>query len=218
MNKSTYRNISDFGSNAYAPVNNPLTYCLNNTMDQRFLHGSSSDTMGQHSKSCQMFLSDYCSDKWDGFCEVASKNTATYLPNIAPINCDSTGTTSLGLTAGESLIHNTAKKKYLVSMGNCIKKFEPFDPNVATSPMISYWVPGTCTGVGTCIPVYGVDPNTIDDDIVMNKILFRPVIAIDLLVNIYNSMKRKGTLSKLNGTKLGMFYNANPYFKKLGGV
>ena len=213
MNNS-YRNISSFGSNAYAPVNNPLTYCLGNSMDQRFLHGSSSDTMGHHSRSCQMFLSDYCANKWDKFCELASKDTTRHLPDNIESNCR----TNIHMTAGEALIQNTARKKYLIEMGNCVKKFEPFDPNVATSPMVSYWAPSNSSGVGSCVPIYEVDPETIDEDIVMNKILVRPVIAIDVLINIYNTMKRKGTLEKLKGTKLGMFYDSNPYFKKLGGI
>jgi len=217
--KNSYRQISQVGSNSYLPINNPLSYCIDNTMDQRFLHGGSSDTLGQHSKSCQAFLSDYCAENWDGFCELgaANKSTGQYPNNIQ--GCESIGDTPcLGLTAGEILIHNTAAKKYITSMEGCVKKFEPFDPNVATSPMISYWVKGEYTGQRGCVPVYEVDPKKIDDDIVMNKILARPIIALGILVNIYNTMGRRGTLGQLKGTKLGNFYSNNPYFQSLGGV
>lgn len=216
MNRSSYQNISQFGSNAYSPINNPLTYCLNSTMDQRFLHGGFADTLGQYSKKCQFYLSDYCAEGWDGFCEIASRNTNRNYPIITQSYQQAGLVTHMGLTAGESLIHNTAAKKYLTKMANCERKYESFDPTVATSPMISYWVP--TKGRGGCIPVYEVDPNTIDDDIVMNKILRKPNIAIGILTNIYNTMKRKGTLSQLKGTKLGMFYEQHPYFKQKGGI
>lgn len=217
--KNSYRQITQVGSNSYNPINNPLSYCIDNTMDQRFLHGSSSDTLGQHSKACQAYLSDYCSENWDEFCELASSNRSVnqYPNNIQ--GCESVGDTPcLGLTAGEILIHNTAAKKYLTEMQGCVKKFEPFDPNVATSPMISYWVKGNCAGQRGCVPVYEVDPAKIDNDILMDKILARPIIALGILVNIYNTMKRKGTLVQLKGTKLGNFYSTNPYFVGLGGV
>ena len=214
MNRSTYTSISHFGSNAYAPVNNPLSYCLGANIDQKFEHGSSAAVVnGQHSKSCQLYLSEYCADKWDGFCEFASKNTNIDYPNQIG-KCEGFGDAACkGLNAGEILIKNTAARKYLKSMGNCKKKYEPFDPNVATSPLVSYWVSDNCSYVNSCVPVYGVDVKTIDSDPVMNKILAKPIIALDILINIFNTMKRQGTLSQLNGTKLGKFYSQHPYFK-----
>lgn len=200
---NSYKSVSEFGSNNYSHVNNPLTYCLDNTIEQRFLHGSShSDTLGQHSKSCQLFLSEYCSQKWDNFCEAASQNNSKSYPFHSQHS--SLDNTCSNLTAGESLILNTASRKYLVKMLNCDKVYKPFDPTVATSPMISYWVPNCYAS--TCIPVYEVDPKNIDDDIVMNKILENPKIATNLLTNIFNTMKRKGNLKDLKGTKLGFLY------------
>ena len=210
---NSYRLVSEFGPNSYSDVNNPLSYCLNDTMDQRFLHGSHADTLGQHSKSCQMFLSDYCSKNWDQFCEFASQNTSKMYPYHGE-NCSLP--TSIGcnnLTAGESLIRNTASRKYLVKMLNCNKVYEPFDPTVATSPMISYWVPNKCSYTSACTPVYEVDAKTIDNDIVMDKILQKPEIALNILINIFNTMKRKGNLNTLKNTKLGLFYSLHPYFK-----
>lgn len=157
-----------------------------------------------------MFLSEYCSEKWDGFCELASKNTNTNYPNNVQTCGGVSDVACRGMTQGDVLIRNTAARKYLVQMANCSKKYEPFDPTVASSPMISYWKSDYCQG--SCIPVYSVNPETIDHDIVMNKILSKPVIAIDILVNIFNTMKRQGTLEKLEGTKLGKFYKDNSSF------
>ena len=215
-----YASISDFGSNAHSEVNNPLTYCLNDTLDQRFLHGSHSDTYGQHSRSCQLFLSEYCAKGWDGFCEVASQNTCRWLPNNIQ-SCLGYGDVACkGMTAGEVLVHNTAARKYLVNMLGAHKKYEPFDPTVPTSPLISYWVPSdNCPmTLGKPVPVYAVNPKEIDRDPVMDRCLANPVIALDILINIYNTMKRQMTLSQLRGTKLGHFYTTHPYFKAKGGI
>jgi len=213
-----YSNISDFGSNAYSAVNNPLTYCMGNTMDQRFMHGGHSDTYGQHSRPCQLFMSEYCADKWDDFCEVASKNMNTYYPDQYEGCTLGGGVACRGLTAGEALIHNTAARKYLIKMHGAHKKYEPFDPTVPTSPMISYWVSDNCSYSNVGVPEYGVDPKNIDNDPVMDKILEKPIIAFNILINIYNTMKRKGTLNQLKGTKLSHFYNTHEYFKSKGGL
>lgn len=214
----SYSNISDFGSNTYSAVNNPLTYCMNDTMDSRFLHGGHSDILGQHSKPCQLFMSEYCADKWDAFCEVASLNTDKSYPNNITGSTNYGSNAHMGMTAGEALIYNTASRKYLIKMHDAYKKYEPFDPTVPTSPMISYWVSNNCSNANSGVPEYAVDPAKIDDDIVMNKILMKPIIAMDILINIYNTMKRHGTLSGLKRTKLGKFYDTHPYFKAKGGI
>lgn len=215
-----YASISSFGSNAHSQVNNPLTYCLNDNMDQRFLHGSNADSYGQHSRPCQLFMSEYCSHGWDSYCEAASLNTTTWLPNNMQCCLLRGDVACQDLNAGQVLIRNTASRKYLVKMHGATKKYESFDPNVATSPLISYWVPTNgCPMNNSCsVPVYAVDHRTIDNDPVMDKLLGNPKIAPVILINIYNSMKRMGTLKTLKGTKLGKFYNANHYFIAKGGV
>lgn len=211
---NVYSKIARFGPNEYSPVNNPLTYCLGKNMDIKFLHGSSAMSIdGQQSKACQAYLSQYCAENWDGFCEFASKNTNTDYPN----NWGTNESPCKDLTAGEMLVNNTAKRKYLKTMNNGVQKFAPFDPNVASSPLISYWVPGSGYS-DHCVPVYSVNPDEIDNDVVMHKLLENPKIAPDILININNTMRREGTLNSLEGTKLGNFYSTNAYFKSKGGL
>ena len=216
---SAYTQISNFGSNMTSEVNDPLTYCLNNQLEQRFLHGGHADTMGQHSRSCALYMSEYCASKWDAACEVASHNLERSYPDqFAGLGLGPAGGVACrGLTAGEVLVTNTAARKYLVRMHGAQIAYEPFDPTVPTSPMISYWV-GDCGSACEMVPEFAVNPGTIDSDIVMDKILSKPIIAINILVNIYNTMKRHGTLTKLKGTKLGAFYQQNAYFRSKGGV
>ena len=223
MNK--YTTISNFGKKQKNDVvNNPLTYCINNTYDRQFNHGETViNQEGQHCENCQLFLSDYCAQGWDNFCELASKNKDTRWPNQMELQQNEAILTEIyGLSAGETLIRNTASRKYLVDLINGEKIFEPFDPNVANSPLISKWIHSTCDknngyyniNDGKMTPVYSVNPFIIDEDIVMDKILMNPKIAIDILLNIYITMKRKNELIYLNNTKLGNFFLNNRYMFK----
>lgn len=208
----SYRKIIVFGDtnvNA-APVydNDPLTYCIGNNASQRFNHGTNADLYGQNSNPCQVFLSQRCAKKWDDVCEYASCHVAN---NEYATRADTMGAGSkdvIGLTPGDILLRNTAQEKYRIGMHGCELKTEPFNPVNPSSPCISYYVGRDC------VPEYAVDPATIDSDIVMNKILDNPRIAIQLLTNIKNTMRRKGTLGSLVGTRLGKFYGLCPTVEK----
>ena len=184
-------------------LENPLSYCMTSDLERGFLHGSSSVTLGKDSKSCQDYMGEYCSAEWDNFCELASRDKSKFFPNN---NTHFTGHQISGMTSGENLIRNTASKKYLKKMLNCQRVSRPFDPTVASSPSISYW------SGNSCVPIYSVDATKIDSDVVMNKILEKPDIASDILINIFNTMKREGTLNTLKGTRLWEFYTKTPYF------
>ena len=175
---------------------------------------------GPLSKNCQMFMSEYCATKWDSFCEAASNNPSSWIPNSMQCCLLKGDVACSGLRAGDVLIRNTAARKYLIRMYGARKKYEPFDPNVPNSALISYWISEKgCPIQGHCsVPVYAVDPKTIDADPVMNKILDKPGIAPDILTNIYQTMKRMDTLKQLRGTRLGHFYSSNPAFKDKGGL
>lgn len=195
---STYRKASSFGASTKHSVNNPLTYCMDENIDNMFMHGGNSDVYGPHGASCQRFMPQYCEKKWDGFCEVASMNTNSKYPSLGSNTKHHMGQ----LTRGEQLIHATATRKYLVEMYGGKEVTEPFDYTVPDSPMITYWI-------GYREPVYAVSPKDLDKDPVMNKILDRPYIGIDILENIYMTMRRRGTLDTLKGTRLYAFFKKN---------
>lgn len=177
--------------------NDPLTYCLGRNMSQPFNHGGYAETYGQNSKPCQAFLADRCARNWDDVCEYAYRPSTNeeYKIRANPI-----GYGDPQLNSGEILLVNTAQKKYLWKMFNCEAVSEPFDPLVVGSPTITTW-----RGM-YCKPFYAVDPKTIDNDPVMNRILQKPWIAVPLLQNIKNTMTRNGNFGQLKGTKLGRFY------------
>lgn len=210
-----YKCISNFGqSAANAPTNNPLTYCLLQTVDTGFMHGGIADGIASaNGKNCQAFMSQYCANNWDEACEFASNNTSTHTPNNLQKCGSGSQVACEGLTAGEILISNTAAHKYLVSMGgSCSLKYESFDPTVASSPIVGFWEGGCGNqGSGGCVPVYEVNPAEIDNDPVMNKILNKPIIAWAILVNIYNTAVRLNKINNLKGTKLNRFFQTNQF-------
>lgn len=212
---SNYKCISNFGpSIVNDPNTNPLSYCLLQTVDSGFMHGGIGTTMsGKHSANCQAFMSSYCANKWDDVCEFVSKDTSQIYPNTQQRCATCNGAEYGNINAGDILIANTAERKYLTQMGgNCSIKWQPFDPTVASSPYISTWQGGcNSQGNGGCVPVYEVDPKTINDDPVMQKILAKPSIARNLLVNIYNTAVRKGTFNDLKGTDIYKLFISKPF-------
>lgn len=220
----SYANISSFGQSVgQSAQNDPLTYCALSGLQSGFYHtiGGGNSISGPNSSQCQLFTAQYCAHNpkgWDGVCEYLSNDKSTIYPNS--VSTIGTSGASLGsgignfLSQGQILIRNTASEKYLKEMsGNCTRQYEPFDPTSASSPLISRWYAGG--NRGTCIPVYDVDENTIDNDPVMNKILNQPWIAIEILINIYNTRIRTGTIESLSTTKLGKFFNSEEFQKIL---
>ena len=163
-----YTTINNFGSSVNNNTSNPLSYCAVSGIDSGFMHtlGSGSGLVGPNSTNCQKFMSGYCANKWDGVCEILSEDNSRHYPNMHnPI----ISKRHIGnLTRGQILIRNTASEKYLKLMSsNCTREYHPFDPITTDTHLISKWV----SSHGTCIPVYDVDLNTIENDAVMNKIL-----------------------------------------------
>ena len=212
---SLYKTISDFGNlSPDVAQNNPINYLLSDSIDNSFNNGSISQTIsGPYSRNGQAFMAQYCSTNFDGVCEYASKDKSIIYPNSIGMGPDQV---TQNISAGDFLVANTARRKYLVSMGGdcCILKVENFDPTVAASPLVQYWEEQRVNG---CIPIYKVDPSKIDDDIVMNKILSNPIIAIDVLINIYNTAVRLNKLHDLKNTKIYNFFQTptfQHYIKK----
>jgi hypothetical protein len=212
--------------------NDPLSYCLVSGIESGFNHtiGGGNSMLGPESSQCQLYMAQYCAQNGNsGECAYAFNDNNIIYPNtVASCNAPngSCGGPGLGngLTKGQFLLRNVASEKYLVAMsGNCVRVYEPFDPTVAMSPMISKWTPSgnSCAGsnncVGddnVCIPIYDVDAKTIDDDNIMNRILAQPWVAADILFNIYNNRMRTRRMGELARTKLGQFF-ASPGFQKL---
>ena len=199
MNKHV--KIRDFGPNVALPVQDPLTYCLVDTVEVPFTHGGNSYIYGPKSQMCQQYSAEYCAQNWSPACEFMAQNTNSVTPNLV----FPSGGVNNTLTLGEILVRNTASVKYLKEMnGACHLKTEYFDPTVTGTPTISSWV---ADNIGSCKPVFTVkDTVNIDSDPVMNKLLDSPYIGFDILMNIKDTMQRDGTISKLANSRLGHFF------------
>lgn len=223
--------IGNFGPSKPLGQSNPLSYCMLSGLDSGFMHtlGSGSDLLSHNGSQCQLFMAQYCSNNpkgWDGVCEYMSQDTNRSYPNTVQ-QCNGPSGSCFGsglgnaLTKGQILIRNTAQEKYLKGMSsNCTRVYEPFDPTVADSPLVSRWQPGgdqscmsagNCNASNKCIPIYGVDEKTIDTDPVMNKLLDQPWIGMDILVNIHNIANSTGTIHKLKGTRLHDFFQTKNF-------
>jgi hypothetical protein len=228
-----YSTIANFGPAAgMSAQNDPLSYCLVSGIESGFNHtlGGGGSLLGPESSQCQLFMAQYCAQNNDAACAYAFNDNNVIYPNtVAQCNgpngsCSGPGLGN-GLTKGQFLLGNVAAEKYLVSMSsNCVRVYEPFDPTVAFSPMVSKWIPsgnscagaGNCDSPNVCIPIYDVNAKTIDFDDIMNRVLAQPWVATQVLINIYNHRMRTRRLEELKNTKLGRFF-ATPYFQKLIG-
>ena len=195
------------------PTDDPVTYCVmdGESLDSKFSHGTGGGSLTQYSRQCQAFMSTRCALNWDDKCEFASKNSEQRFPNMIA-NCGELDLSKLmnsELTAGDILVLNTAEKKYGKMSGTCSIKKEPFDATVTTSPQVEYRI-YTGHADNKCKTTYDINPQSIDSDPVMNKLLDRPRMSAVILVKIYRSLKSRGELSKINNTRLGFFYKSYP--------
>lgn len=215
MKRDSYRQLSNFGNPIDQRSNDPLTYCLQDTMDKSFQHGGTARLYGPRSQKCQVYMAQRCAENWDGFCEYFYQTHGVngewpnnrLWPNTATSN---NGLSSEFLTTGDQLLSNTAEQKYCKYSSNCPKTCEPFDPLNPDSPMITFY--NKCDNSSqSCFSECNVDPKTIDSDPVMNKLLQRPQVAGNVLINICNTASRTGT--DLSGTKIGAV--CNNYFNNV---
>ena len=198
----SYVKISEFGkAAAYAPVNNPLSYGLSGGMDNLFMHGSKN--IDSNSLEFQTYAAEYCAKGFDNYCKVMTgNNTPQYFPNLVHGCTGRRNTMPEQMTQGDVILLNTARVKYLMKMRNSVANRIPFDPTVAASPLITVY-----TGE-YMIPEYSIPKgHDVDNDPVMQRLLNKPMLGLEQLLNIYSNMKSQKRLGELKGTKLGMFYD-----------
>jgi hypothetical protein len=220
MSYNNYSTIGEFGPSINQSTSNVFAYCAVTDLESGFAHGSiggSGGLLSPEGQQCQIGSAQVCAKDYGGVCRVLAEDRTTGLPNAM-----STANMKYykNPTKGEIFLRNVASERFLTKMSeNCKRVYQPLDPTVAGSPLISSWLSsGTkCQSSnwknGVCVPEYGVDPKTIDQDEVMNKILEKPWIAMDVLVNMYNSAVRNGTLENLKGTKLYRLFKSPQFLK-----
>ena len=206
-----YRKIGNFGSNR-SLSNNPFSYCLVDSIDNKFDHAPVGDLYGPDSKNCQVFMAEHCSKNWDEACEIYEKgNTKRAYPNDARMIKDTSGLL-VGMPLGKTLIGSAAERRFCKFNG-WQEVNQPFDPTVADSPWIRWYEdPDAGSTVQQNPPVCSVNPRVADNDIVLNKLLDEPETGSDVLRNICRTSVASNI--DLSGTRIGKFcdnwYRAHP--------
>lgn len=196
------------------PVNdsNPLTYCLFPTLNAQFVHGSTSANLlySPYSPNCQSFMVDYCSKNWDGFCEAYNAiNIDRVWPNNAAVDvaAQQYANSFQGFypTAGENLIRNVVHRRF-IAFPNLKTTYQPFDPNVANSPVISYTGPYASE---SSIVINLDTPANIDKDQFVHLMIRNPRPSFDVLARIYLAVQRKDKNVRIGGTIIDDFFRKN---------
>jgi hypothetical protein len=59
-------------------------------------------------------------------------------------------------------------------------------------------------------------PPNSDQDILMNKVLDKPDLHMDLLLNMYRNVMRNNQRDKYNNTRIGQIFNILDLYAKMG--
>lgn len=203
----SYIDISSFGYVKNNPQE-PLAYCVNQTVNSEMKHGVIGDLFGPNSAKCQWYMADRCAKNWDKYCDayyMTNQGSRSYYPNMASVEGFKTPSTKLSM--GDMLLRTTAQRKYL-DLNGCRKYVEAFDPLVANSPPVVRYDCNASKRLGVAPKLTAkldLDLDGVDNDPVMNLCLDNPEVCSDSLGEL-KKHKDRGALN-LNGTRLGAFYD-----------
>lgn len=210
-----YPTFSEFGSamnkNVFNPMDqsNPLTYAIVPSFNTVFLHGSSSSNLLKtpYSPGSSNFMAERCSIVYDGFCEgYKIQNTDTYWANTAAIDNLTMNIAKnylkVKVTVGQSMIRNAAERRFL-TYSNVTQYMEPFDPNVANSPLVTRY--SQTYNIGR-IGYKNLDnPAAIDNDQLMMAVCENWPACFDVLTKIYIGYKNKDPSIKIYPSQFEVF-------------
>ena len=218
-----YARIYDFGPSVNKNINeinnttNPLTYCTYQNFNSKFLHGSSASVYSPQSGQCQSYLADRCagmSDKkhlWDKYCQANYEiNNQTYWPNQAAISATEYNQVAVvySFSLADHLLRNSCER-YFVNYPTVSPNYEPFDPSNSASPFYNNY---SAEYGPLKYNFKNLNPNTLNQNRLMNRVLENPLSSTDILARIYHHMEQ-GNIN-LNRTKLGQFLKNNKKFYK----
>ena len=211
----SYPHVIDFGKAADSSIaNNPLTYCMFPTVNSQFTHGSTSANLlySPVSPACQNYMANRCSKEWDGFCEAYNViNVDRAAPNSAAVDTlaqqFANAFQDFRPTAGDNLLRNVVHARF-IHFKHLSETTQPFDPNVANSPMISFSNPYVYEGSTV---INAASPASIDADPNTDLLLRHPSACFDVLARIYLAHLRHEEGVDIVGSKLEGFFKRNSY-------
>lgn len=188
---------------------NPLTYCLIPTFNAQFLHGSTSTNLlyTPNGPGCMNYMSERCSIVYDGYCRAYKDlNTDTVWPNMGCIDNLSFNLAKMfqkiNTTSGQNMIRNAAERRFIVYPG-VVATAEPFDPNVANSPIVTKYINTYKPG-----PVGFKnlnDPANVDSDPLIYEMCQNWTACLDVLTKIYKGWKENNPDIKIYPSRFQLF-------------
>ena len=222
---NSYKNISKFGSNN-SPNNDPLTYCLYADVDKTLSHNPLGYQYGPANRNCQIYMADYCSKDgaWsNGICQLAFSKQSQVQPQTGGVtkysgfNPDNGNVLNGNVTEGQNLLRSAAQRRFL-DLSGCPYDEYPFDPTVASSPMIRDYLVAygknmngsicrgdRCSGRAN---LENIPPSGADRDALLNSVIDNAPICMDILKSICITMKLENKIKNYEGTRIGNFCKA----------
>lgn len=159
---------------------NPTDWSIQDNIDTAFRIGSTYQFYGPQSDSSQAYMAEKCSKRWDNSCEFLSNDRTFIKSNTGKIHSKGFHCICQGETIGDALVENSAERAFC-DLSHCMQYTENFNPLDNTSAMIKTYV---CNEDVVCRP-----PKNPDDSILLNKVLDRPDMHLDLLLNMYRNSR-----------------------------
>lgn len=211
-----YVPIAKFGASMNPVMSiDPVAASVYKDVDSDFDIGEMAIRYGPRSKESMLYMAERCAKNWDGACEFLSRNrdanavcnqariSSPLFRRINPPNSE---------TIGDILVENTAVRRFC-DLSSCAVTSSPYDP---TNPN-SVWVKQYgCCGTTTCLPVC-FPPDDPDNDIVLNKVLDKPDLHLDLLVNMYKNVNNQKLRGKYVNTRLGRIFSIFDTYMQVHG-
>lgn len=211
-----YVPIAKFGANLNPIMTiDPVAASVYKDIDSDFDIGEMAVRFGPRSRESQLYMAERCSKNWDGACEFLSRNEDNNaVCNQARISSPlfRTINTPGSQSIGDILVENSAVRRFC-DLSTCAVTSEPYDP---TNPN-SVWVKQYgCCGTTTCMPVC-MPPDDPDNDILLNKVLDKPQLHIDLLINMYRNVNKQGLRRQYANTRVGRVFSVFDAYAKMNG-
>lgn len=200
-----YVPIAKFGASMNPVMSiDPVAASIYKDPDSDFDIGEMAIRYGPRTRESMLYMADRCAKNWDGACEFLSRNRDNNVvcnqarissPLFRRLNPPGSE------TIGDILVENTAVRRFC-DLSSCAVTSEPYDP---TNPRSAWVKQYGCCGTTTCLPVC-MPPDDPDNDIVLNKVLDKPDLHLDLLVNMYKNVNRTGMRNKFANNRVGRIF------------
>lgn len=207
-----YTRIANFGRDLNPVLRtDPVGYSVYKDIDSYFDIGPLGRIYGPDAPQSQLYMADKCGKEWDSACEFISNNNNSTKCNSGKISSPLFSTASpSGMTVGDFLVENSAVRRFC-DLSSCAVWEEPYNPLDPTSPNVKSY---GCCGNKVCLPVC-VPPENPDNDILLNKVLDKPHMHVDLLVNMYKNTKLNR--QKYQNTRIGRIFEILDMYYKIHG-